>query len=104
MAKFSFCFYAPTRKIAPDEPIGKTAEYTVRLAKNEMEGCHLVIHSECGNERFKVQFTPFTNANGYELKTDLFYEHYVECFLEDEKFGIFPDGPCCNRRGHGMRS
>ncbi|MGI6248723.1 MAG: DUF4091 domain-containing protein [Acutalibacteraceae bacterium] len=91
MSKFSFCFYAPTRKIAPDEPIGKTAEYTVRLAKNEMEGCHLVIHSECGNERFKVQFTPFTNANGDELKTDLFYEHYVECFLEDEKFGIFPD-------------
>ena len=90
-SRLSYCFYAPTRKVMPGETICKTAEYTVRLAKNEMEGCHLVLHSRGGSERFKVQFTQFTNANGDELKTDLFYEHYIRCYYKKVDHGTFPD-------------
>ncbi len=64
----------------PAEDITSTGwnTYTLRLAKNEAEGVHLLLASQGGHTGLTVSVTPFKNADGAELKTDLLYGYYFD--------------------------
>ncbi len=52
--------------------------YQLRLAKNESEGVHMFLVSENGHGGLTVSVTPFRNADGAELKTELMYGYYFD--------------------------
>ena len=64
----------------PAEDITSTGlnTYLLRLAKNEAEGTHMFLASKSGHSGLSVSVTPFTNADGAELKTELMYGYYFD--------------------------
>ncbi len=64
----------------PAEDITSTGwyTYTLRLAKNEAEGVHLLLASKNGHSGLSVEVTDFTNASGATLKTELMYGYYFD--------------------------
>lgn len=88
----TYCFYEPTRKLGPQEMIDKTAGYDIKLAKNEYEGCQLVIRScYCSPSRkYSVSFSGFTDEAGHVLESQVYSEKYVTC-ISDKNYGSYPD-------------
>ena len=64
----------------PAEDITSTGmnSYQLRLAKNEAEGTHMFLVSKTGHNGISVSVTPFKNASGAELKTELMYGYYFD--------------------------
>ncbi len=64
----------------PAEDITSTGlyTYTLRLAKNESEGTHLLLASQNGHNGLTVSVTDFANADGATLKTELMYGYYFD--------------------------
>ncbi len=64
----------------PAEDITSTGwnTYTLRLAKNEAEGVHLLLASQSGHSGLSVAVTPFTNSDGATLLTELHYGYYFD--------------------------
>lgn len=52
--------------------------YTMRLAKNEAESCHVLLASLTGHSGITVSVTDFVNENGETLKTELLYGYYFD--------------------------
>ena len=64
----------------PAEDITSTGwnSYQLRLAKNESEGTHMFLVSKEGHNGLTVSVTPFKNADGTELGTELMYGYYFD--------------------------
>ena len=64
----------------PAEDITSTGwnAYQLRLAKNESEGTHMFLLSKEGHSGLTVSVTPFRNADGVELGTELMYGYYFD--------------------------
>ncbi len=64
----------------PAEDITSTGwnSYTLRMAKNESEGVHLLLASKTGHNSLSVSVTDFVNADGVTLKTELLYGYYFD--------------------------
>ncbi len=64
----------------PAEDIQSTGwnTYTLRMAKNESEGVHLLLASEKGHNGLSVSVTDFVNADGDTLKTELLWGYYFD--------------------------
>ncbi len=64
----------------PAEDITSTGwnSYTLRMAKNEAEGVHLLLASKTGHNGITVSVTDFVNAAGVTLKTELMYGYYFD--------------------------
>lgn len=64
----------------PAEDVTSTGmnTYQLRLAKNEAEGAHMFLLSKGGHQGLTVSVTPFRNAKGDQLKTELMYGYYFE--------------------------
>ncbi len=64
----------------PAEDITSTGwnTYTMRMAKNEAEGVHLLLASKTGHSGLSVSVTDFKNAANQTLKTELMYGYYFE--------------------------
>ena len=64
----------------PAEDITSTGwnAYQLRLAKNESEGTHMFLVSKEGHSGLTVSVTPFRNADGVELGTELMYGYYFD--------------------------
>ncbi len=88
----TYCFYDSTRKIMQDEFIGKTASYNICLARNEFEACQIVMRSKfnSSSRKFKIEFSPFKNADGVELESAVYQEKYIICD-SDKYYGKYPD-------------
>ena len=56
-------------------PNGKVS-YQIQMAKNEIEGCQLLLGSENGAEGLKVYVSDFTNEAGNTLTTQLHWGYY----------------------------
>ncbi len=52
--------------------------YTLRMAKNEAEGVHMLLASKNGHKGLTVAVSDFTNASGDTLKTELMYGYYFD--------------------------
>ncbi len=70
--------HAHTKTPAEDVTSTGLYSYTLRMAKNEAEGVHLLLASKQGHSGIKVSVTGFKNASGDELKTELLYGYYFE--------------------------
>lgn len=57
---------------------GEMNTYQLRLAKNELESCQLILSSKNGYTDMTLEITDFTNKNGKKLRTELFEGHYFE--------------------------
>ncbi len=64
----------------PAEDITSTGmnTYTLRMAKNEAEGVHLLLASKNGHKGLTVAVSDFTNASGATLGTELMYGYYFD--------------------------
>lgn len=64
----------------PAEDVTSTGwnSYTLRMAKNEAEGVHMFLVSATGHKGLSVSVTPFRNADGAELGTELMYGYYFD--------------------------
>ncbi len=64
----------------PAEDITSTGwnTYTLRMAKNEAEGVHLLLASQNGHKGLTVSVTDFAGAGGATLKTELMYGYYFD--------------------------
>ena len=64
----------------PAEEVTSTGwyTYTMRLAKNEAESCHLLLASKGGHSGLTVTVSHFANADGVELRTELLYGYYFD--------------------------
>ena len=60
---------------ATNQSNGKNT-YQIQLAKNEIEGCQVLLGSANDVDGLKVYVTDFTNANGDTLTTELFWGYY----------------------------
>lgn len=58
-------------------PTGMTT-YLMRLARNEIEDCHLLLSSAEGRTGLTVSVSDFKNADGVTLVTDLMYAYYFD--------------------------
>lgn len=67
-----------TKTAAEDTTSTGWYTYTMRLAKNEIEDCHLLLAAADGRTGLTVSVSPFTNADGVTLTTDLMYAYYFE--------------------------
>ncbi len=64
----------------PAEDVTSTGwnTYTLRMAKNEAEGVHLLLASANGHDGISVSLTDFANDAGHTLKTELMYGYYFD--------------------------
>ncbi len=64
----------------PAEDIASTGlyTYTLRMAKNEAEGVHLLLASKNGHTGLTVSVSDFRNASGATLATELMYGYYFD--------------------------
>ncbi len=64
----------------PAEDITSTGwnTYTLRMAKNEAEGVHMLLASKSGHKGLTVSVTDFTNEDGATLATELMYGYYFD--------------------------
>lgn len=64
----------------PEDSIkpNKKNTYQLRLAKNELESCQLILSSSKGYSNMTLEITDFTHKNGDTLRTELFVGHYFE--------------------------
>ena len=65
-----------TKTAAEDTKSTGRNTYLMRLAKNEIEDCHLLLSAADGRTGLTVSVSDFTNANGATLRTDLMYAYY----------------------------
>ncbi len=70
--------HAYTKTPAEDTTSTGWNSYMMRLAKNESEGVHLLLASKTGHSGVKVSVTPFKNADGKTLSTELMYGYYFD--------------------------
>ncbi len=61
----------------PDATDLANTTYTIQMAKNEMEGCHFYLYSTT-NKKIVIEYTPFVNASGNILDTELGVEYYID--------------------------
>ena len=52
--------------------------YQIRLAKNETEGCHLLLASDRDIDGLTLKVSSFKNADGKKLEKEVFYGYYFE--------------------------
>jgi len=57
---------------------GKMNTYQLRLAKNELESCQLILSSKKEYSNMTLEITDFKNKNGKTLRTEMFEGHYFE--------------------------
>ncbi len=70
--------HAVTKTPAEDTTSTGWNSYTLRMAKNEAEGVHLLLASKTGHNGLSVSVTDFANAAGDTLKTELMYGYYFD--------------------------
>ncbi|MCR5040535.1 MAG: DUF4091 domain-containing protein [Clostridia bacterium] len=74
----SYSFYEPTAKIPKTGALDKTADYTMKLAKNESEYCQIAFQMRLNRSNLALTCTDFTDENGNTLETSLFEEYYIK--------------------------
>ncbi|MBO4325908.1 MAG: DUF4091 domain-containing protein [Clostridia bacterium] len=64
----------------PAESTTSTGRYSYKmyLAKNEIEDCQFLLASLTAREGLTAKITPFTNASGDALRTELYYGYYFD--------------------------
>lgn len=71
-------FDHPYVKLSPhDTKSNGRNSYTITMAKNEMEGCQFFLAPAEDTTGLSAEITPFTNAKGDQVQTDLFLEYYT---------------------------
>ncbi len=70
-------FAYATEKLQPTANLGKDAEITLRLAKNEREGAQLVFASTKNDKKIRISIRSFVNDQGDELPVRIYKERYV---------------------------
>ena len=73
--RYDFAF--ATEKLQPTANLGKDAEITLRLAKNEREGAQLAFVSTRDDKTVRISIRSFWNAAGDELPVRIYKERYV---------------------------
>ena len=95
-----YSFYDSTRKVTRTEPLRDDVSYTIRLARNEAEGCQLVFApSELTG--CTLSCSDFTNGDGYVLPAELFEEYYIPC-ESNILSGFYPDALVPVADGHPL--
>lgn len=64
-------------KFNPNIVPNQKKSYKMYAAKNEYEACQIVVNHNCNINGVELCFTPFTDSDKNELKTELFREHYI---------------------------
>ncbi len=67
-----------TKTAAEDTTSTGRNTYLMRLAKNEIEDCHLLLSAADGRTGLTVSVSDFTNGNGATLRTELLYAYYFD--------------------------
>ena len=67
-----------TKTAAEDTASTGFNTYMMRLAKNEIEDCHLLLAAADGRSGLTVSVSDFTNQNGATLRTELMYAYYFD--------------------------
>ncbi len=70
--------HAYTKTPAEDVTSSGMNTYTLRMAKNEAEGVHLLLASKAGHKGLTVAVSDFTNEDGATLGTELMYGYYFD--------------------------
>lgn len=70
-------FAYATEKLHPTDNLGKDADFTVRLAKNEREGFQLVLVSSKKDKSVRISVGSFVNAAGDEIPVRFYKERFV---------------------------
>jgi hypothetical protein len=70
-------FACATEKLQPTANLGKDADYTIRLAKNEREGVQLAFVSARDEKTVRISIRSFVNGAGDELPVRIYKERYV---------------------------
>ncbi|MBQ7379614.1 MAG: DUF4091 domain-containing protein [Clostridia bacterium] len=52
--------------------------YQIRLAKNEIEGCQVILAADKDVQNVKIYVSDFTNANGDIMKTEVLWGYYFD--------------------------
>lgn len=87
----SYCFYDATEKISRTGSIGKTADYTMYLAKNEREYCQIAFRVKEKRKSCTISISEFKNEAGDVLPSEFCEEHYVKT-TGNTVNGCCPDG------------
>ena len=77
----SYSFYDSTQKVKTTDPIAKNKNYTMYLAKNELENCQIAVRFRSDRKAY-IEMTEFRDENGNVLESELFKELYVETSTE----------------------
>jgi len=64
-------------RYTPDTDIGDAATDVMYCAKNEIEFTQFALKSESGHSGLSVDITPFTNARGEKLRTEIYQQSFV---------------------------
>ncbi|MCQ2429836.1 MAG: DUF4091 domain-containing protein [Clostridia bacterium] len=70
--------HAYTKTVAEDTQSTGVNTYRMRLAKNEIEACHLLLASAEGRTGLTVSVSDFVNGDGAVLVTELMYAYYFD--------------------------
>lgn len=82
----------PTEKPKPTDDLGRDRDFAVSLAKNETEGCQLVVSTDAAGKGFLVRVSPAKNADGKTLPVSVWKEAYLDIEGHGDVFsGEFPD-------------
>ena len=65
-------------RYTPDTDIGNAATDVMYCAKNEIEFTQFVLKSDVGHSELSVSVTPFTNAKGDTVRTELYREDFIQ--------------------------
>lgn len=64
-------------RYTPDTEIGNAATDVMYCARNEIEFTQFALKSDVGHTGLSVEITPFTNANGDTLRTEMYCENFI---------------------------
>ena len=67
-----------TKTVAEDTKSTGMNTYRMRMAKNEIEACHMLLASAEGRTGLAVSVSDFVNKDGVTLVTELMYAYYFE--------------------------
>lgn len=82
-----------TEKIKKTDSIGKNADFSICLAKNEREGCQLSVAAAADGKTVSVRVGDFTNAVGSIIPVTLYRESYLDIRGMGDIFSDeYPDG------------
>ena len=85
-------FAYPTEKPKPTDNLGQDKEFTVRMAKNETEGCQLTVRAGAEGKSVSVRVSPAENAEGQTLPAAVWQEAYLDIENKGDVFSSsFPD-------------